>query len=164
VACVLGHSRVPSGDTATPFTARVWPLSTVIAAPVFASQIRAVLSSDPVTMRVPSGDTDAPHATIEEGVQDEEHRKSDGRLEGTFRLIRTISKLWSKNPPSETAGGLAAGMGNSRVSGPHLPARSGPNPLKTRLFLHKKPWLPVRSKAGGGGPSLERTRLSQIPC
>ncbi len=34
---------------------------------------------------------DALHATIREGVQDDEHRKGGGRLEGTFRLDLPVS-------------------------------------------------------------------------
>jgi hypothetical protein len=47
--------RAPSADTATlAMPART--LSTRSSAPVVASQIRAVLSLDPVTMRAPSAD------------------------------------------------------------------------------------------------------------
>ena len=56
--------RDPSGLKAAELTWPSWPLRTAIALPVAASQTRAVLSSDAVTMRFPSGLKAArPHRT-----------------------------------------------------------------------------------------------------
>ena len=51
--------RAPSGENAALSTLSSWPLRTAIALPVFASQIRVVLSSDAVTTRAPSGENAA---------------------------------------------------------------------------------------------------------
>ena len=45
----------PSGLKAAEVTKRRWPRRTAISLPVAASQMRAVLSADAVTMREPSG-------------------------------------------------------------------------------------------------------------
>jgi len=47
--------RDPSGLKAAEFTSRSWPRRTAISVAVAASQMRAVLSDDAVTMRDPSG-------------------------------------------------------------------------------------------------------------
>jgi hypothetical protein len=47
--------RDPSGLKAAEFTPPSWPRRTAISLPVAASQMRAVLSVDAVTMRDPSG-------------------------------------------------------------------------------------------------------------
>ncbi len=51
--------RAPSGENAALCTQSSWPRRMVISAPVPASQIRAVLSTDAVTMRVPSSENAA---------------------------------------------------------------------------------------------------------
>ena len=51
--------RRPSGENAAPETASSWPESTASSLAVAASQMRAVWSSEAVTMRRPSGENAA---------------------------------------------------------------------------------------------------------
>ena len=51
--------RAPSGEKAALKTRPSWPRRMAINPPVFASQIRAVLSSEAETMRAPSGEKEA---------------------------------------------------------------------------------------------------------
>ena len=51
--------RRPSGENAALRTAKRWPESTASGLAVSASQMRAVLSSEAVTMRRPSGENAA---------------------------------------------------------------------------------------------------------
>ena len=78
--------------------------------------------------------------------------------QSVHRTVRTKS-YGARNRPRETVGGFGPKFVSSRVSRPRLPALSRPNAPEPRRFRRVVSWTSVCRKAGGGGGSLERTRL-----